>query len=73
MDGGDFCAVDVDGVGEGLEGEEADADGEDDAEGGLVEMEVQGLGEDDGGIDEEVEVLEGGEDGEVHRDRDAVT
>ena len=61
----EVAPIDVDGVGEGLEGVEGDADGQDDLQGGGVHGDAEGLPGRDPVLDEEVGVLEVAEDAEV--------
>ncbi len=65
-----LAPIDVDCVAEGLEGVERNADGQQDAESGQVGVEADRFDRFRGGVDEEVEVLEEGEDAEVHGDAD---
>ena len=61
----EVAPIDVDGVGEGLEGVEGDADGQDDLQGGGVHGDAEGVPGGDPVLDEEVGVLEVAEDAEV--------
>ncbi len=63
--GGELTAKDIEGVAEGLEGIEGDADGEDDVKGWGIEGEAELAGEGGKGLDEEAEVFEETEDTEV--------
>ena len=66
----EVAPIDVDGVGEGLEGVEGDADGQDDLQGGGVHGDAKGLPGRDPVLDEEVGVLEVAEDAEVDGEGD---
>ena len=66
----EVAAVDVDGVGEGLEGVEGDADGQDDLQGGGVHGDAEAVPGGDPVLDEEVGVLEVAEDAEVDGEGD---
>ena len=66
----EVAPVDVDGVGEGLEGVEGDADGQDDLQGGGVHGDAKAVPGGDPVLDEEVGVLEVAEDAEVDGEGD---
>ena len=66
----EVVAVDVDGVGEGLEGEKGDADGQDDLQGGGVHGDAEAVPCGDPVFDEEVGVLEVAKDAEVDGEGD---
>ena len=61
----EVAPIDVDGVGEGLEGVEGDADGQDDLQGGGVHGDAEAVPGGDPVLDEEVGVLEVAEDAKV--------
>ena len=61
----EVAPIDVNGVGEGLEGVEGDADGQDDLQGGGVHGDAKAVPGGDPILDEEVGVLEVAEDAEV--------
>jgi len=65
----EVAPIDVNGVGEGLEGVEGNADGQDDLQGGGVHGDTEGLPGRDPVLDEEVGVLEVAEDSEVDGER----
>ena len=65
----EVAPVDVDGVGEGLEGVEGDADRQDDLQGGGVHGNAKGVPGGNPVLDEEVGVLEVAEDAEVDGER----
>ena len=66
----EVAPVDVDGVGEGLEGVEGDADGQDDLQGGGVHGDAEAVPGGDPVLDKEVGVLEVAEDAEVDGEGD---
>ena len=66
----EVAAVDVDGVGEGLEGVEGDANGQNDLQGGGVHGDAEAIPGGDPVLDEEVGVFEVREDAEVNGERD---
>ena len=66
----EVAPIDVDGVGEGLEGVEGDADGQDDLQGGGVHGDAEGVPRGNPVLDEEVGVLEVAEDAEVDGEGD---
>ena len=69
----EVAPIDVDGVGEGLEGVEGDADGQDDLQGGGVHGDAEAVPGGDPVLDEEVGVLEVAKDAKVDGERNPET